>query len=73
MIPINAQESSSVSKLKVIVLNFKAIKAIIKKKKNPQTMNTWEGVERKVPSYSAGENVKWYNHYGEQYKSSLKN
>ena len=72
MIPINAQESSSVSKLKVIVLNSKAIKAIIKKK-NPQTMNAWEGVERKVPSYSAGENVKWYNHYGEQYKSSLKN
>ena len=33
MIPINAQESSSVSKLKVIVLNSKAIKAIIKKKK----------------------------------------
>ena len=73
MIPINAQESSSVSKLKVIVLNFKAIKAIIKKNKNPQTMNAWDGVERKVPSYSAGENVKWYNHYGEQYKSSLKN
>ena len=36
-------------------------------------MNAWESVERKVPSYSAGENVKWYNHYGEQYKSSLKN
>ena len=36
-------------------------------KKNPQTTNAGEGVERREPSYTAGGNVNWYTHYGEQY------
>ena len=32
-----------------------------------------EGVEKREPSYTAGGNVNWYNHYGEQYGGSLKN
>ena len=42
-------------------------------KKNPQTINAGEGVERKEPSYTVGGNVNWYRHYGEQYGTSLKN
>ena len=41
--------------------------------KNLQIVNAGEGVEKKEPSYLVGENVNWYNHYGEQYGSSLKN
>ena len=44
-----------------------------KKKKNPQTTNAGEGVERRKPSCTVGQNVNWYNHYGEQYGDSLKN
>ena len=29
-------------------------------------------MEKREPSYTAGGNVNWYNHYGEQYGSSLK-
>ena len=42
-------------------------------KRNPQTINAGEGVERKEPSYTVGGNVNWYRHYGEQYGTSLKN
>jgi len=48
-----------------------ATMAIIKR--NPQTINAGEGVERKEPSYTVGGNVNWYRHYGEQYGTSLKN
>jgi len=41
--------------------------------KNLQILNAGEGMEKKEPSYLVGENVNWYNHYGEQYGSSLKN
>ena len=41
--------------------------------KNLQIVNAGEGVEKKEPSYLVGENVNWYNHYGEQYGSSLQN
>ena len=41
--------------------------------KNLQIVNAGEGVEKKEPSYLVGENVNWFNHYGEQYGSSLKN
>ena len=37
------------------------------------TINAGEGVEKREPSYAVGENVNWYNHYGEQYGGSLKN
>ena len=43
--------------------------AIIKK----STMNAGEGVEEREPSCTAGGNVNWYSHYGEQYGGSLKN
>ena len=41
--------------------------------KNPQTINAQEGVKKKEPSYTVGGDVNWYNHFGEQYGSSLKN
>ena len=34
--------------------------------KNPQTINAGEGVERREPSYTVGESVNRYSHYGEQ-------
>ena len=34
--------------------------------------NAGEDVEKREPSYTAGGNVNWYNHYGEQYGGSLK-
>ena len=43
-------------------------------KKNPQTINAEEGVERREHSYTVGKwNVNQYSHYGEQYEGSLKN
>ena len=42
-------------------------------KRNPQTINAGEGVEKKEPSYTVGGNVNWYSHYGEQSEESLKN
>ena len=42
-------------------------------KKNPQTTNAREGVERREPSYTVGGDVNWYSHYGEQYRGSLIN
>ena len=41
--------------------------------KIPQATNDGEGVERRKPSYIIGGNVNWYSHYGEQYRSFLKN
>ena len=38
-----------------------------------QVINIGEGMEKKEPSYTVGGNVNWYSHYGEQYRSSLKN
>ena len=40
--------------------------------RNLQTMNTGEDVEKRKHSCTVGENVNWYNHYGEQYGDSLK-
>jgi len=42
-------------------------------KKNLQTTNAGDGVEKKEPSYIVGGNVNWYSHCGEQYGDSLKN
>ena len=36
--------------------------AMIKK----STINSGEGAEKREPSYTVGQNVNWYNHYGEQ-------
>ena len=34
---------------------------------NESTNNKcWKGVEKREPSYTAGENVNWHNHYGKQ-------
>ena len=49
------------------------VKMAIIKKKNPQTTNAGDSVERREPSCTVGGNVNWYSHYGEQYGSSLKN
>ena len=35
-------------------------------KKNLQTINAGEGVEKSEPSYTVGGNVNWYSHHGEQ-------
>ena len=44
--------------------------AIIKKKKNPQTKNAGEGMERMELSCTLGGNVNWYSHSGEQQAGS---
>ena len=41
-------------------------------KKNPQTVNPGETVERRELSYTVDGNVNWYSHYGEHYGGSLK-
>jgi len=41
--------------------------------KSLQIINAREGVEKREASYSAGGNVNWYRHYGEQYGGSFKN
>ena len=40
--------------------------------KNPKTINTGEGMERREPSYTTGENVNWCSHYGDQYGNTFK-
>ena len=35
--------------------------------------NAKEGVEKKVPSSTVGENVNWYNHCGKQYGGTTGN
>ena len=42
--------------------------AIINK---PTNNNAGEGVEKRVPSCTAGRNVSWYSHYGEQFGETL--
>ena len=40
--------------------------------KNLQMTDAGEVVEEKEPSYTAGGNISWCSHYGEQYGGSLK-
>jgi len=40
--------------------------------KSLQTINTGEGVEKREPYYTVGENVNWCNYYGKQYENSSK-
>ena len=40
--------------------------------KSLQTINAGEGVEKKESSYTVGENVNWYSHYGKQSEVTLK-
>ena len=40
---------------------------IYQKKKNLQTINAGESVEKKEPCYTVGGNVNWCSHYGKQY------
>ena len=44
---------------------------IFDRKKKKQ--NAGESAEKREPSNTVGGNVNWYNHYGKQYGSSLKN
>ena len=39
--------------------------------KNLQTINSREGVEKREPSSTVGENVNWCSHYKKQYGNSL--
>ena len=41
--------------------------------KSLQIISAEEGMEKKEPSYTAGGNVHWYNHYGELYGGFLEN
>ena len=41
--------------------------------KSLQTLNAGEGVEKREPSYTVGENAQWCNHYGKEYRGSSKN
>ena len=41
-------------------------------KKNPQTIHAGNDVEKGELFYTAGGNVNWYNHYGEQDEDSLR-
>ena len=38
-----------------------------------QITNAGEGVEKRVPSYTVGGNVNWYNHFGKQYGGTSEN
>ena len=49
------------------------VRMAVLKKKNLQTLNAGEGLEKREPSWTVVGNVRWYNHYGEQYGESLKN
>ena len=40
--------------------------------KSLQMVNSGEGVGKKEPSYTVGENVNWCSHCGKQYGGSLK-
>ena len=42
-------------------------------KKNLQTINATEDVEKREPFYTVGGNVNWCSHYGEQYGGSSQN
>ena len=39
----------------------------------PTNNKCWRGSGDKGTPYTAGANVSWYNHYGDQYRGSLKN
>ena len=41
--------------------------------KSLQTINAGEDVEKREPSYTAGEDVNWFNYYGKKYRDSSKN
>ena len=41
--------------------------------KSLQITNAGEGVEKREPSCTVGENINWCRHYGKQYGVSLKN
>ena len=43
------------------------------KKKKLQKINAEEDVEERKPSFTVGENIHWYNQYGEQYGDSYGN
>ena len=38
-----------------------------------KSTNAREGVEKRVPSYTVGRNVYWYNHYEKQYEGTSEN
>ena len=53
------------------ILGYKLIYS--KSLTSQQITNAGEGVEKKVPSFTVGQNVNWYNHYGKQYGDTSEN
>ena len=35
--------------------------------------NAGEGVEKRIPSFTLGANINWYNYYGKQYGGTSEN
>ena len=40
---------------------------------NSTNTNAGEGMEKRVPSFTVGGNINWYNHYGKHYESTSEN
>jgi hypothetical protein len=40
--------------------------------RTPPITNVGKDAGKKEPSYTAGRNVSWYNHFGKQYRGFLK-
>ena len=59
--------------IKTTIYHLITVRMAITNKKNLQTINAREDVEKRKPSYTVGRTVNWYSHYGEQYGSSSKN
>ena len=38
-----------------------------------QIINAGEGVEKRVPPFTVGGDVNWYNHYGKRYGGTTEN
>jgi len=49
------------------------VRMAINQKYTKKKMNVGEGVEKRKPSYTLGENVYCYNCYGEEYEGPLTN
>ena len=48
------------------------VRMAIMRKSTNNINNYWGAVEKKETSYTVGENVNWYSHYGEQCGGSFK-
>ena len=51
-------------------MRYQLIQVRMAIKKNLETINAGEGVEKREDSYIFGENIDWYSHNGKQYQFS---